>query len=311
MLRFLRLFLALLLSQLVIFFLFLFGLGAVLAGLQGDPMIQSGSVLWVQLQGEIVEYPTLPRVPLLRNRPLSQNAILEALEFAERDDRLTAVVVDIDHPLIGWGKASELNEAIHRFRRSGKQVYAYAPVLDEIGLFVAVACDSIFLPPNGKLYINGIGVGPMYYKGALDKLDIHPNFSRIGAYKSAPEGNLRSDMSPETREQFGWLLDGLWSEFLETISESRNLGRADLEEGLNLGMLQPNEARELGFVDGVRYREALVGGLLENLNDPRLVPAMGYHTAMAAGRSEQLQPLHGHDPGRRLRGTRPRGRGGR
>jgi protease-4 len=280
--RFLRLLLALILSQIVIFFLLLALFLVVIATFPSVPDVQQESVLWVQLQGEIVEYPTLPRVPFLRRRPLSQSAILEALDMAERDDRVTAVVLDIDYPLIGWGKASELHQAILGFRQSGKPVLAYAPFLDEISLFVATACDSIFLPPTGKIYMNGIGVGPMYFKGTFDKLGVRPNFARIGEYKDAPETSLRRDMSPESRAQWSWLLDGIWVEFLETLSTSRNIGRADLEEALNLGLMQPDQAVDLGLIDGVRYREALLGELVEDTNDPRLVPLMGYHQGMAA-----------------------------
>ena len=42
------------------------------------------------------------------------------------------VLIDVDAPGIGWGKATELREAILRYRQSGKEAWAYAPVLDEI-----------------------------------------------------------------------------------------------------------------------------------------------------------------------------------
>ncbi|MFQ5599911.1 MAG: signal peptide peptidase SppA [Candidatus Krumholzibacteriia bacterium] len=276
MLRFLRLFLALLLSQIVMLFLFLLGVGVLITAHQAGPIIESGSVVWVRLAGEIIEYPTLPTLPVLRKRPISQTAILEALDEAAEDRRVAAVIVDVDAPEIGWGKAAELRAALRRFRESGKPAYAYAPVLDEMGLYVATACDSVFVPPTGKLYLNGIGFGSMYYKGTLDKLEIRPYVSRIGAYKDAVEPQLREDMSPESREQTSWLLDGIWGEFLETVSASRALGRADLEEALARGALQPDEAAERGFIDGVRYREDVVTDFVDDLNDSRLVTVMDY-----------------------------------
>ena len=72
MLRFLRLFLALLFSQLLIGALALLLFFGTIASYQSGPPIESGSVLWVPLQGEIIEYATLPSVPFLRRRPLSQ-----------------------------------------------------------------------------------------------------------------------------------------------------------------------------------------------------------------------------------------------
>lgn len=286
MLRFLRLFFALMLSQLL---LGIFGFLMLIAGLsafQGAPMVQSGSLLWVPMQGEIIEYPTLPTLPFVR-RPLSQTAILESLGAASRDERIDAVVLDIDHPWIGWGKAAELHEAILRVRSEGKPVLAVAPELDELGLYIASACDSVFLSPSGRLYLNGIGVGPMYYRGAFDKLDISPNFSRIGDFKDAVEPNMRSDMSDESRQQFGWLMDGLWNEFLETVRSSRRIGRADLEAALKNGVLLADEAVEHGFIDGARYREAIVTRFVENLNDPKLISVLDYHDEFNASRSDR------------------------
>jgi protease-4 len=291
MLRFVRLVFALLLAQVLLLVLGIGLVSVTMTAYEGAPSIESGSVLWVQLQGEIVEYPTLPTVPFLRHRPLSQTAILEALDEASRDDRITAVLLDIDDPWIGWGKAAELHEAILRFRESKKQVVAYADDLDELGYYVASACDSIYLPPTGKLYLNGMGVGPMYYRGALDKLGIRPNISRIGAYKDAPEPELRTSMSRESREQFEWILDGLWTEFLETVSSSRNLGRADLEEALEEGILQPDDAADRGFIDGVSYLENLVTRYVDDINDTRLVPVLDYHQARAPRRRHGSQTI--------------------
>jgi protease-4 len=285
MLRFLRLFFAIMLSQVLLGFLALFLGIAVVASFQGAPVVESESLLWVPLQGEIIEYPTLPTIPFVRRKPLSQAAILESLEHATRDDRVSAVLIDIDHPWIGWGKAAELHEAILRFRNGGKQVLAVAPELDEMGLYVASACDSIFLSPAGRLYLNGIGVGPMYYKGAFDKLDINPNFSRIGEFKDAVEPNIRTDMSDESREQFGWLMDGLWSVFLETVQSRRNVGRGEFEEALSNGVLLADEAVEFGFVDAVRYREAIVTRFVDDLNDPKFILVLDYHEDVVSSRS--------------------------
>lgn len=294
MLRFLRLFFALMLSQLLLGILGFFMLIAGLSAFQGAPVVHSGSLLWVPIQGEIIEYPTLPTLPFVR-RPLSQTAILESLGAASRDERVDAVVLDIDHPWIGWGKAAELHEAILRVRSEGKPVLAVAPELDELGLYIAAACDSVFLSPSGRLYLNGIGVGPMYYRGAFDKLDISPNYSRIGDFKDAVEPNLRSDMSDESRQQFGWLMDGLWNEFLETVLSSRRLGRADLEAALRDGVLLADEAVELGFIDGARYREAIVTRFIKNLNDPKLVSVLDYHEDFKAsrpGRGKGIAVVH-------------------
>ncbi len=276
MLRFLRLVVALFFSQLLLFVLAVFVLGGLLGG-GTAPVVTSGSMLHLGLAGEIIEYPTLPPVPFVRERPLSQHALLEGLEAAAADDRIGSVLVELENPGIGWGKALELHQALLRFRESGKPVVAFAPALGEIDLLIASACDSIYMPATGRVYLNGIAVGPMYFKGTLDKLAIRPNVSRIGAYKDAVEPGLRSEMSDAAREQYEWLLDDLWGEFLETVTSRRNLGRADLEDALARGVLRPEEAVELGLIDGVRYRDDLVRQFVADSDGDPLVPVMEYH----------------------------------
>jgi len=272
--RFLRLVLALFFSQMLLFLVGLFALGSLLR--PTAPALESGTMLRVHLSGEIIEYPTLPSIPFLHREPLSQNDILECLQAAADDDRIGSVLVEIDEPDIGWGKATELHQAILRFRESGKPVVAHGPVLGEVGLLVGSACDSIYMPPTGRVFLNGLGVGPMYFKGTLDKLAIRPNVSRIGAYKDAVEPEIRRNMSAEAREQYEWLLDDLWSEFLETLESRRNLGRADLEEAVDRGILTPDEGMELGLLDGVRHREDVVRQYVRRSLDTPLLDVEDY-----------------------------------
>jgi len=87
----------------------------------------------------------------------------------------------------------------------------------------------------------------------------------------------RSGMSEESREQSEWLLDGIWTEFLETVTTQRGLGRADLEEALTRGVLHPQEAVELGLVDAVRYREEIMRQYMKEWDETQLIDVVSYH----------------------------------
>src|SRR5262245_36843485 len=237
--RFFRLLLAMLVSQILLFLLFGIFLVVLFAPSdEGPPSVKSHSALSVRLSGELIEYPTLPTVPFLNEVPLSQTHILQCLDHAIDDDHIEAAIFDLDFPQLGWGMASELRAAIDRFRGAGKCVYAYADVLDETSLYLASACDSIFVPPHGKVALNGLAFGTLYYKGFLDKIGAHANVHKIGAYKSAPEPYIRKDMSPAARANADWLLDAIWSEFTHTLAEDRSLDSATVREVLSHGTLQ-------------------------------------------------------------------------
>jgi protease-4 len=64
-----------------------------------------------------------------------------------------------------------------------------------------------------------------FLRGVLDKVGVEPQVQRIGAYKSAGDQLLRRDMSEAQREQLGELLDDIYEEFLDTVSEARGKRR--------------------------------------------------------------------------------------
>jgi protease-4 len=250
--RFLRLFLAIFLSQLLLFFLFLFLVGAFIGTRGAGPIVvQDNSVLWIHLSGPLIEYPTLPTLPFVNEVPVSQTAILEQLERAANDSHIESVFLDLDFSELGWGMANELRQAIQRFRQSHKPVYVWAPVLDEVGLYLASACDSVFVPPHGKVALNGLAFGAMFYKGLLDKVGVKADIHRIGAYKSAAEPYIRSSLSEPARRNADWLLEAIWNEFRSTVSTDRKLAPGELETALREGMLQPDAAVTAHVIDGV------------------------------------------------------------
>lgn len=269
--RFLRLFFALFLSQVLLLFVFLFLLGATVAMFaEDDPVLVPHTALVIELSGDIIEYPTLPTLPYLRETPLSQTAILEGLERAARDPKIDGLLLDVGYSTLGWGKATELRTALERFRESGKPALAFGTYLDEMGLYMASACDSIYLPPHGKLSLNGLAFGALYYKGLFDKVGVRANVHRIGAYKDAAEPYIRSGMSDPSRQQAGWLLDEIWNEFQQGVVGSRRIEAEALATALSSGTLQPTAALESGLIDGVRQRVDLLDNLTVDHGGPVL-----------------------------------------
>src|SRR5262245_53231962 len=86
--RFLRLFLALFVCQVLILTLFLLFVGSALVshgGGGGAPVVHPHSTLSIDISGELIEYATLPSVPFLNEPPASHVEIVEALDRAAHD----------------------------------------------------------------------------------------------------------------------------------------------------------------------------------------------------------------------------------
>src|SRR5262245_24968845 len=93
------------------------------------PAIEQGSVLVVKIEGSYVETaepPLLARLTSEPPRPLA--SLLSELAVAERDTRLSAVVLRVRPLDIGWAKAQEIRDAIKRLGDRGRRTIAYLEV---------------------------------------------------------------------------------------------------------------------------------------------------------------------------------------
>jgi protease-4 len=238
---------------------------AALKGLE-KPKIKDGSYLVIDIYGEILPYnpPEDLMAEIMGGAPETLQRILGNLEKVTEDDRITGVILKVStNHTLGYASIEEIRNRIYDVRSAGKKVFAYADGLDRKGLFLAAACDSVFMPRTSELVFVGLGGTRAYVRGALDKLGIEPNLHKIDEYKSAAELVLRKDMSPEAREMINWIYDDIWDVHMQALSEERGIPRDKLVELMEYALFIAHEARDAGLIDGVRYwdqiEEALKG----------------------------------------------------
>ena len=219
----------------------------------GRPNVADNSVLVLNVSGNLPDY--VAEEPLAKalgiGQPQSFTGLLTQLRKAKVDKRIGAVLLDIDFPGIGWGKADELRDAIKEFRASGKPVYAYMEIGTNREYYIATAADRVFLPPPGDLYINGLAAEAMFYKGSLDKLGIEADVIQIGPkYKNAPK-----EMSDGQREVINAILDEYFTRFTTGVAEARKKSVEDVKALVDDAPYNAVQAKSLGLIDDALYRE--------------------------------------------------------
>lgn len=224
----------------------------------GGPTVANNSVLVLSVSGELPDY--VADEPLAKAFGISQQqsftSLLTQLRKAKVDPRIGAIVLDINFPGIGWGKADELRDAIAEFKTSGKPVYAYMEIGMNKEYYIATAADKIFLPPSGDIYINGLAAEAMFYKGSLDKLGVEVDAIQIGPkYKSAPDQYTKTAMGDGQREVINSLLDEFFGRFTNAIAESRKKSVEDVKALIDNAPYNAKKAKELGLIDDAFYRE--------------------------------------------------------
>jgi protease IV len=262
--RFLITFIAVIAAQLFLTFAALFvatmiGVAVMGAGERETP-VATGTTLVQEIPAELLDYDASPRLPI-PYRPATHTAILENLEKARVDARIARVVLKFDVPGGGWGKLQELRSRVQALRAAGKPVYAYTSFGANSTLYLAVACDSIIVAPEGMLWLTGLMAERYYLKDLFEKLGVDVQMARIKEYKAAAEMFTRSDMSPEARENAQWVLADLYEDFCATLARDRGVDRATVEGWLERAPIDPAGARAAGLIDDVLYWEEFTARL--------------------------------------------------
>jgi len=192
--------------------------------------------------------------------------IVDGLEFAKDDERISAVVLDLSAmPGGGLSKLKRISSAIEDFKQSGKPVIATADYYGQGSYYLAAHADIVYMHPDGALVLSGFGSYRNFYKTAIDKLKIDWNIFRVGTYKSAVEPFMRDDMSVESEAALLAVLDQLWVQYMSDVEAARSLDSGviqDVLENLIAHVEATNGdlaqlALEQGFVDGLVTRAEL------------------------------------------------------
>ena len=237
----------------------LIGAALLLAALrQGAPTVRNNSVLALRVAGPLPDY--VPDDPLRKyfggaDQSLS-NLVLQ-FKKAKVDNRIKAILLEIDMSGAGWGKAEEIRDAIADFRASGKPVYAYLEFGMNKEYYIATACDHIYVAPPGELFITGLAADVMFFRGSLDKLGVYPDIYQIGKYKSAGDTFTQKQMTDAHREYINSLLDDLFNRYVESIAKARGKSADDVRALIDNAPYGAEKAKEAGLIDAAAYRDQL------------------------------------------------------
>ena len=223
---------------------------------KSEPTIRDNSLLTLRVAGSLPDYsPDDPFKKYFGGPDQSLTGLVMQFKKAKVDKRIKAILLEVDISGVGWGKAEELREAITDFRSSGKPVYAYV----EFGLnkeyYIATACDKIYVPPPGELFINGLAADVMFFRGSLDKLGIYPDIYQIGKYKSAGDMFTQKQMTDAHREYVNSLLDDLYGRYVNTIAQSRKKTPDEIRALIDNAPYGAAKAKAVGLIDESAYRD--------------------------------------------------------
>ncbi len=186
--------------------------------------------------------------------------ILDVINHAAGDERISTMLLNLRHlERAGLNQLQSIGSALNDFRRTGKQVIAAEDYYTQTSYYLAAHADQVILNPMGGVDLHGFGVYRLYFREALDKLQVTYNIFRVGEYKSALEPFTRDDMSEADRLQNEVWLGALWSLYSEDIAREREISRSSIRRYTDAIDLRLQE------VGGDTARLALETGLVDQL----------------------------------------------
>lgn len=246
----------------IAFFGILF-IGVAIAAASGDKAqdVRDNSVIVLDLNAVVTDRPQPVDVMTQLTgggveNTLPLNQVMAALEEARTDKHVDGLLIKAGGPSVGLAQAKAINDAIGRFRESGKWVIAYGDTYTQADYIIASAADSVLVNPIGMIDIHGLESTTMYFKDFLEKVGVDVQVVKVGTYKSAVEPFLLNEMSEANREQQTAYLSTIWRNLCSTIARGRNIpSDSTINTWANaFAMTQPAEwYAEQGIVDGLRY----------------------------------------------------------
>jgi protease-4 len=198
--------------------------------------------------------------------------LIERIDKAAQDQRVKALVLQIESPAIGRGRGDEIRAAIARFRAAGKPVTAHLVGGSPVTYGVALACDSIAMPPAATLEITGVRAEMMFFKSMLDRFGVKAEILQVGEFKGAGEPLTRDSMSPQLRAQYEAFVGDLFEQLVTRVAEGRKLPVEKARELIDVGVFTPDQARAAGLIDAVAYEDEAIDAVAKRarLEEPKV-----------------------------------------
>lgn len=187
---------------------------------------------------------------------LSLSSILKNIKKAKDDEKIKGIYLDLS--LINGGMASveEIRNALVDFKKSGKFIVSYSETYTQKTYYLASVADEVYLNPAGIMELRGLASQLMFFKGALEKLDIEAQIIRHGKFKSAVEPFMLDKMSDSNREQTKKILNSIWGSVLTDIAESRELTIKTINNlADSVSVRDAEDAVKYGFIDKLTYKD--------------------------------------------------------
>ena len=197
---------------------------------------------------------------------LSLDMILMNLKKAKNDTAIKGLYMKMGGGEGGFATLEEIRNGILDFKSSGKFVVSYGEIYTQKSYYLSSVSDRIFLNPQGGMELKGLSAQIMFFKNALEKLNVDVQIFRHGKFKSAVEPFFLDKMSQNNREQTETFLNSIWTTMVEGISQQRKISKEEINRIADEMLIRkPEDGVALKLIDELKYEDEVQAYLKEKL----------------------------------------------
>ena len=199
---------------------------------------------------------------------MSYTRLHNQLETLFEDDKVRGILLDIDS---GGGEAAGLSELVSWLpkasKQAGKPVWGIAnTTAGSAAYWLASATDRLFAAPTAsRIGSVGVYVQHVDVSKQVEKKGVVVSFIYAGDHKI--DGNPFAALSDEVRASIQTSVDRLYGEFVSAVASNRDLDEKAVR-ATQARVYGPEEAYELGLVDGVGGLGSVLAAFTDHLNRP-------------------------------------------
>lgn len=231
---------------------------------EGRPSVKDGSVLRIQLSGQINERSkSNPFAEFLGNDALASQGLDElktAIRVAKDNNRVKGIYIEGGAFSADFATLEELRKSLVDFKKSGKFILSYADIYTQGSYYLASTADRVLLNPQGMLDWHGIASQPIFFTDLMKKVGVKMQVFKVGTFKSAVEPFFLTGMSDANRQQVQSFVGDIWQGICRDVAASRKLtvdslnAYADRYAVLapSTSYVQMHLVDSLSYIDGVR-----------------------------------------------------------
>ncbi|AHY47454.1 signal peptide peptidase SppA, 36K type [Rubrobacter radiotolerans] len=242
-------------------------------GFQEEYVSGSGTdrVAVIPVDGTILSDNSSPEDTLPTTTPRGLQA---ALDQAESDASVGAVVLRVNSPGGGVTPSAEMHRSLLEFREDSEKpvVVSMADTAASGGYYISTAADAIVAEETTLTGSLGVYLGLLEISEAADDLGVEQNYIRSGEFKTM--GDPFRELTPEEEEIFQSIVDEDYQEFVNVISEGRDLPEDRVREIADGRVYSGLQALDLDLVDelgGLDRAVEVAAGQADLADDPTVV----------------------------------------